>query len=306
MPAEGPQELHCGSVPDLHSPRHGAHREFRTVLVPRDGAYRPAKLQITELCDNGGAGRPEIDTRPQTNRNHVFGGPVEEIEIEVILQTGRVEHLERSASNLALCARRGDCGRRKQSTAGVGGAKAKRWCGGVDTGRERGGPCAGRRGGKAEQIRSCRGVVGGSRVALGVMDDARRVWGETGRGSLGRGVGVVQREGGGSGRVGGVGGGRRGVEQLGLEDGRVARVGGVGRGRRGGQVLGGAQQREGGVEVAGGGAVRDEAVVVAGGGAAGARGRADGAAREHGGGVGGASGRGCCVRGEGEKTGERG
>ncbi len=40
-----------------------------------------------------GTGGPEVDARPQADSQSILGGPVHEVQIEVILQGWRIQHL---------------------------------------------------------------------------------------------------------------------------------------------------------------------------------------------------------------------
>lgn len=81
--------------PHLHAPAVAAHRQVRAPLAPRHAAHRVGRRQITKLCDLGGAGGPQVDARPQAHGQHVLAGPVHQVEVEIILQGGRVQHLQK-------------------------------------------------------------------------------------------------------------------------------------------------------------------------------------------------------------------
>lgn len=48
-----------------------------------------------------GARTPEIDAAAEAHGEHVLSRPVHEVEIEVVLELGRIEHLEGDPRNLA-------------------------------------------------------------------------------------------------------------------------------------------------------------------------------------------------------------
>ena len=93
-----------------------AHGHLVPPLRPADGGHRVVLIgQITESsylgesliissCQLGahlaGEGGPEVDAGAQPHTQHVLTAPVHEVEIEVVLELGRVQHLERDLGDL--------------------------------------------------------------------------------------------------------------------------------------------------------------------------------------------------------------
>ena len=63
--------------------------------------------QVTEPGDLAGAGRPQVDAGPEAHTQHVLAGPVDEIQIEVVLELGGVQDLEGDLGDLARGLARG-------------------------------------------------------------------------------------------------------------------------------------------------------------------------------------------------------
>mmetsp|Transcript_26655 Transcript_26655/g.84844 ORF Transcript_26655/g.84844 Transcript_26655/m.84844 type:complete len:297 (-) Transcript_26655:20-910(-) len=93
-------------VPDLHLAVVGSHGEVHTSLRPRHGRDAIVGAEVAQLGDLARAGAPQINARAQADRENVHGGPVHQVEIEVVLQRRRVQDLEWRFCDLALCAPR--------------------------------------------------------------------------------------------------------------------------------------------------------------------------------------------------------
>ncbi|OLL21697.1 hypothetical protein NEOLI_004017, partial [Neolecta irregularis DAH-3] len=76
-------------------------------LDPVDAGDRVGGAQIAQLGDFPRVRVPEEAARREADAEHVVGAPVDEVEVEVVLQVGRVEHLVRHpADDAGLPARR--------------------------------------------------------------------------------------------------------------------------------------------------------------------------------------------------------
>lgn len=64
------------------------------------GAYAVPRPQIAELGDLAIGRGPEVDAGAEADGEHVLRGPVDEVEIEVVLQGGRVQDLMRRFGDL--------------------------------------------------------------------------------------------------------------------------------------------------------------------------------------------------------------
>ena len=80
----------------------------RDLMLPREKKkpwsypFRPryagdrvvVRGQVAEPGDLRGAGRPQVHAGAQAHAQHVLGGPVHQVKVEVVLQLGGVQHLE--------------------------------------------------------------------------------------------------------------------------------------------------------------------------------------------------------------------
>lgn len=69
------------------------------VSVMDDSLAR--KVPNHALSHLTGACTPEVNAAAQPNGQHILGGPVDQVEIEVVLQFGRVQHFERDFGDFA-------------------------------------------------------------------------------------------------------------------------------------------------------------------------------------------------------------
>mmetsp|Transcript_6871 Transcript_6871/g.29275 ORF Transcript_6871/g.29275 Transcript_6871/m.29275 type:complete len:268 (+) Transcript_6871:1464-2267(+) len=101
VPAHHAHLLALVGVPDLHLALVGAHRQVRASLRPGHGAHGVARPEVAQLRDAARARAPQVHARPQPHRQHVVRRPVHQVQVEVILQRRRVQHLERRPRDFA-------------------------------------------------------------------------------------------------------------------------------------------------------------------------------------------------------------
>mmetsp|Transcript_31408 Transcript_31408/g.59737 ORF Transcript_31408/g.59737 Transcript_31408/m.59737 type:complete len:488 (-) Transcript_31408:17-1480(-) len=99
----GAHELRRGCVPELDVAAGAADGEVTSALAPRDGGDGVlGGTQIAELGDAGGGGAPEVDAASESDGEDVLGGPVDEVEVKVVLERRRVEDLCGHLGDLAF------------------------------------------------------------------------------------------------------------------------------------------------------------------------------------------------------------
>jgi hypothetical protein len=74
--------------------------QVSATLRPTHGANRVLRPQIAELGDLAAARVPQVDAIPQSDSQDIVRGPIHEVEVEIVLQCGRVQHLVRRARDL--------------------------------------------------------------------------------------------------------------------------------------------------------------------------------------------------------------
>lgn len=90
-----------GCVPELDGALAGAHCEVSALGVPVE-AGDGVRSELAELEDTVVGGVPEVEGGVEGDREYVEGGPLEQVEVEVVLQVGRVQHLEGHLADLAV------------------------------------------------------------------------------------------------------------------------------------------------------------------------------------------------------------
>ena len=95
MPAHRPHFLTLRRVPYLHLALIRPDREVRPSRRPSHRAHRVVRPEVAELRHATRARAPQVHARPQPHGEDVVRGPVHEVEVEVVLQRRRVEHLKR-------------------------------------------------------------------------------------------------------------------------------------------------------------------------------------------------------------------
>ena len=84
----GADHLDLGHIPQLRLTVVGADRQVGPSLTPGNRAHavlRLAAAEVTQLGDFAGACRPQVHTCAQTHCQNILGGPVYQVEVEVVL-----------------------------------------------------------------------------------------------------------------------------------------------------------------------------------------------------------------------------
>lgn len=92
---EHSEEFLLVDVPDLHDAAIRPNREVLSPLAPADGGHGVpgAACQLVKLGHLAIAGGPDIDAIGEADSQVVGRGPVHQIQVEVVLEGRRVEHL---------------------------------------------------------------------------------------------------------------------------------------------------------------------------------------------------------------------
>lgn len=77
-------------IPDLNLSIVGANGEMRTLLGPSDARDAVLSAQVNQLTDTRGVSIPDIDMLSKGHGQRVRAGPVNQVQVEVILQVGGV------------------------------------------------------------------------------------------------------------------------------------------------------------------------------------------------------------------------
>mmetsp|Transcript_22852 Transcript_22852/g.59615 ORF Transcript_22852/g.59615 Transcript_22852/m.59615 type:complete len:209 (+) Transcript_22852:1596-2222(+) len=93
------------SVPDLHNAAVGPDGKVRAPSDPLDtrnkvGRVRQIAPQVAQLGHLGGACAPEVNARAEADAKHILRRPVHQVEVEVVLQVGGIQHFERHLRDL--------------------------------------------------------------------------------------------------------------------------------------------------------------------------------------------------------------
>lgn len=80
----------------------GAHSEKGTISGPLDASYTIIWSDVTQFCDFTVHGRPEVDARAETYSQNVLRRPINQVEVEIVLQAGGVQDFEWLRRNHAL------------------------------------------------------------------------------------------------------------------------------------------------------------------------------------------------------------
>lgn len=92
-------------IPQLHLARIGPYGQQIILLGPGRSRDHIVETHLAELADSAGHGVPHVDAGVEADRQDVLLGPVDEVQVEVVLQGGGVQHLYRRFVDFAL-----DCG----------------------------------------------------------------------------------------------------------------------------------------------------------------------------------------------------
>ena len=101
VPGERGDLLELDGVVDLDVAEGRADGEVVAARVPGDGGGLVGEPEVAELDDLVRGGAPEVDAGRERDGEHVLARPVDEVQVEVVLQGGRVEHLEGDLRDLA-------------------------------------------------------------------------------------------------------------------------------------------------------------------------------------------------------------
>lgn len=80
-------------IPYLNGALVSPYSQVCATLRPTDGTNGVVRPQIAELGDLAAACIPQVDAIPQSDGEDIVRGPIHEVEVEVVLQCGRVQHL---------------------------------------------------------------------------------------------------------------------------------------------------------------------------------------------------------------------
>ena len=94
MPSECLDQSILRSVPDLQLASMSAHSKERSVATPLDARNTILRADVAELRDLAISGGPEVEARSESNSKNILSRPVHKVQVEIILKTGSVEHLE--------------------------------------------------------------------------------------------------------------------------------------------------------------------------------------------------------------------
>ena len=98
------QELILGCVPDLQLSRVRAHCKKGTITGPLHACNTVIRPNIAQLRHLAVLSGPEVDAGAEADRQDVLCGPVHQVEVEIVLQAWRIEHLKRLLRNHSLLA----------------------------------------------------------------------------------------------------------------------------------------------------------------------------------------------------------
>jgi hypothetical protein len=87
--------LHLVDVPEVDLSVVGSQAEGRPLRSPPDRSNRVGQSQIAKFGHFGVVSVPEIDIGGQADCQEVLLRPIDEVEVEIILQGWRIKHLER-------------------------------------------------------------------------------------------------------------------------------------------------------------------------------------------------------------------
>lgn len=102
VPGELAHHLVLGDVPDLHEAGIRAHGEVAAALAPADGGHAVARAEVVQLRHFRVGGRPNVHAGGKAHGEVVAGTPVDEVQVEVVLESRGVEDLEGDFGDLSL------------------------------------------------------------------------------------------------------------------------------------------------------------------------------------------------------------
>ena len=96
------QKLVLSRVPDLEISCVGAYGEKGTIAGPLDASHPIIRSDVTQFCDFTVHCGPEVDARAETYGQNVLRRPINQVEVEIVLQAGGVEDFEGLRGDHAL------------------------------------------------------------------------------------------------------------------------------------------------------------------------------------------------------------
>lgn len=100
--AHGAQPLALGRIPDLHVPVLGANCDVLSLVRPRQRRHRVHAFgQVAQARHFARVGRPQVDSRAETDGEHILRRPINQIQVKVVGERGRIQHLERLLGDFA-------------------------------------------------------------------------------------------------------------------------------------------------------------------------------------------------------------
>ena len=93
MIIKGAHHLILVHVPDFRDALVRADGHVIALVAPGDARHFVVIVNFAEPRHLGGAGGPDVHTAVQANRQNVLAAPVDEVQVEVIADVGRVENL---------------------------------------------------------------------------------------------------------------------------------------------------------------------------------------------------------------------
>ena len=82
-------------VPDLRGAVRAADRQMLALVAPGDTRYLVVSWVLAQPLDLRGARAPHVDCAVERYSQHVLAAPVDQVQVEVVLQLWRVQHLVR-------------------------------------------------------------------------------------------------------------------------------------------------------------------------------------------------------------------
>ena len=98
------QQLVLRCIPDLQFTRVRAYSKQGSVAGPLDASDPVLGANVAQLGDLAVLSGPEVDAGAEADRQDVLRGPVHQVEVEIVLQAWRIEHLKRLLRNHSLLA----------------------------------------------------------------------------------------------------------------------------------------------------------------------------------------------------------
>lgn len=94
MTGKSSRFLHFGDIPNLHVPVVSSKRKMWSLKRPSHCSRGIGYSQVAKLIDFRISSVPQVNAGGKTNCEEVLRGPVNEIEVVVILEGGRVQYFD--------------------------------------------------------------------------------------------------------------------------------------------------------------------------------------------------------------------